>query len=98
MYWAMRAPEADMKRNTPVVLLAMEEQEAEVCTPCHYIGFEDVPDREKRFHIKTQLRGCSTLHTVRTDRGENTAGLELFCEAPCNPTHSADQPQIMLIN
>lgn len=57
MYWAMRAPEADMKRNTPVVLLAMEEQEAEVCTPCHYTGFEDVPDREKRLHIKTQLRG-----------------------------------------
>lgn len=44
-----------MKRKIPVVLLATEEQEAEVCAPCHYTGFED--DREKRLHIKTQLRG-----------------------------------------
>lgn len=47
------------KRKIPVVLLATEEQEAEVC---HYVGFEDVPNREKMLHIETQLRG--TLQTT----------------------------------
>lgn len=57
MYWAMRAPESDVRRKTPVVLLATEEQEAEVCALCHYSGFEDVPDHEKRLHFKSQHRG-----------------------------------------
>lgn len=70
MCWAMRAPEADVKRKIPVVLLAIEEQEAEVCTPCHYTGFEDVPDREKRLHIKTQLRGMlQTTYSKDRQRG-----------------------------
>lgn len=74
MCWAMRAAVADVKRKIPVVLLAVEEEEAEVCSPCHYTAFEDVPDREKWLHIKTQLRGeCSRLPTVRTDRGDHTA-------------------------
>lgn len=70
MHWAMRAPEADVRRKTPVVLLATEEQEAEVCAPCHYPGFEDVPDREKRLHIKTQLRGMLQTYSKDRQRGK----------------------------
>lgn len=70
MCWVMRAPEADVKRKIPVVLLANAEQEAKVCTPCHYIGFEDVPDREKRLHIKTPLRGMlQTAYSKNRQRG-----------------------------
>lgn len=70
MLWALRAPEADVKREIPVVLLATEKQEAEVCTPCHYTGFEDVPDREKRLHIKTQLKGMlQTTDSKETEKG-----------------------------
>lgn len=72
MCWAMRAAEADVKRKIPVVLLAMEEQEAEVCTPCHYTAFEDVPDREKCLHIKTQLRGkLQTTYSKDRQRGSH---------------------------
>ncbi len=66
----MRTPEADVKRKIPVVLLAAEEQEAEVCTLCHYTSFEDVPDRGKRLHIKTQLRGMlKTTYSKDGQRG-----------------------------
>lgn len=42
----MRAEEEeDAERKIPVVLLATEEQEAEVETPCHYTAFEDTLDR-----------------------------------------------------
>lgn len=71
------------KRKIPVVLLATEEQEAEVC---HYVGFEDVPNREKMLHIETQLRGTlQTTENVGRQRGMqcNTCW-ELVCEAPWN--------------
>lgn len=94
MCWATRAPEADVKRKIPVVLL--EVQEAKVCTPCHYTGFEDAPDWEKRLHIKTQLRGLlQTTYTVRTNRGKHTA-----CFGNSSVKHLLIQPtrQIMLID
>lgn len=73
MYWGMRTPEADVKREIPVVLLATEVQEAEVCTLCHYTSFEDVLDREKTFTLKHSSEECSRQPTVRTDRREHTA-------------------------
>lgn len=45
----------------------MEEQEAEVC---HYAGFEDVPNREKMLHIKTQLRGTLQTENKGRQRGK----------------------------
>lgn len=84
-------------RETPLLFCWPWKNRKQRCAHCVITLALKMSLIEKRGSILKHSSGeCSRLHTVRTDRGENTACLKLICKAPCNTTHSADQPQIML--
>lgn len=74
--WGLDGGEG-VKRKIPVVLLATDEQEAEVHAPSHYAAFEEVPDR-KNGHLSTAEGNTASVKGSTFERNFLMGWIRIF--------------------